>query len=141
MYRKSQNLQKIITTFQKGTYIQARSAKLAPLNVKESKNFVAQAEHVVAEVKRQLLNDPEFAILGNTKEERKKAVFGCPSDDTACFGGGGLKVYVTLNLSLQQHANEVLNTWDMLNHHTGVLLQPYTLSCDEQLFSILIEDE
>ena len=91
--------------------IQARSAKLAPLNVKESKNFVAQAEHVVAEVKRQLLNDPEFAILGNTKEDRKKAVFGCPSDDTTCFGGGGLKVYVTLNLSLQQHANEVLNTW------------------------------
>ena len=79
--------------------IQARSAKLAPLNVKESKNFVAQAEHVVAEVKRQLLNDPEFAILGNTKEDRKKAVFGCPSDDTTCFGGGGLKVYVTLNLS------------------------------------------
>ena len=91
--------------------IQARSAKLAPLNVKESKNFVTQAEHVVAEVKRQLLNDPEFAILGNTKEDRKKAVFGCPSDDTTCFGGGGLKVYVTLNLSLQQHANEVLNTW------------------------------
>ena len=91
--------------------IQARSAKLAPLNVKESKNFVAQAEHVVAEVKRQLLNDPEFAILGNTKEDRKKAVFGCPSDDTACFGGGGLKVYITLNLSLQQHANQVLNSW------------------------------
>ena len=91
--------------------IQARSAKLAPLNVVESKNFVAQAEHVVAEVKRQLLNDPQFAVLGNTKEERKKAVFGCPSDDTNCFGGGGLKVYVTLNLSLQQHANTVLNTW------------------------------
>ena len=33
--------------------VQARSAKLAPLNVVESKNFVAQAEHVVAEVKRQ----------------------------------------------------------------------------------------
>ena len=91
--------------------IQARSAKLAPLNVVESKNFVAQAEHVVAEVKRQLLNDPQFAVLGNTKEERKKAVFGCPSDDTNCFGGGGLKVYVTLNLTLQQHANTVLNTW------------------------------
>ena len=91
--------------------IQARSAKLAPLNVVESKNFIAQAEHVVAEVKRQLLNDPQFAVLGNTKEERKKAVFGCPSDDTTCFGGGGLKVYVTLNLSLQQHANNVLNTW------------------------------
>ena len=91
--------------------IQARSAKLAPLNVVESKEEVAQADHVVAEVKRQLLNDPQFAVLGNTKEDRKQKIFGCPSDDTSCSGGGGLKVYITLNLELQQHANEVLNTW------------------------------
>jgi len=49
--------------------IQARSAKLAPLNVIESVKVDSQAEHVVAEVKRQLLNDPQFAVLGNTKEE------------------------------------------------------------------------
>ena len=91
--------------------IQARSAKLAALEIAEAKSFETQAEHVVAEVKRQLLNDPQFAILGNTKEERKKAVFGCPSNDTECFGGGGLKVYVTLNLKLQEHANKVLNEW------------------------------
>jgi len=91
--------------------IQARSAKLAPLNVVESTEEVAQADHVVAEVKRQLLNDPQFAVLGNTKEDRKQKIFGCPSDDTSCSGGGGLKVYITLNLELQQHANEVLNTW------------------------------
>lgn len=63
--------------------IQARSAKLAPLTIVESKNQVSQAEHVVAEVKRQLLNDPQFAVLGSTKEERKKKIFGCPSDDTS----------------------------------------------------------
>ena len=91
--------------------IQARSAKLAPLNVVESTEEVAQADHVVAEVKRQLLNDPQFAVLGNTKEDRKQKIFGCPSDDTSCSGGGGLKVYITLNLELQQHANNVLNTW------------------------------
>ena len=91
--------------------IQARSAKLAPLNVVESTEEVAQADHVVAEVKRQLLNDPQFAVLGNTKEDRKQKIFGCPSDDTSCSGGGGLKVYITLNLELQQHANEVLNNW------------------------------
>ena len=91
--------------------VQARSAKLAPLNIVESKNFEADAPHVVAEVKRQLLNDPQFAVLGNTKEERKKAIFGCPSDDTNCFGGGGLKVYITIDLSLQEHANSVLNQW------------------------------
>ena len=78
--------------------IQARSAKLAPLNVIDSVQINSQAEHVVAEVKRQLLNDPQFAVLGNTKEERKKKIFGCPSDDTSCTGGGGLNVYITLNL-------------------------------------------
>ena len=91
--------------------IQARSAKLAPLNIVDSVEEVAQADHVVAEVKRQLLNDPQFAVLGNTKEDRKQKIFGCPSDDTSCTGGGGLKVYITLNLELQQHANTVLNTW------------------------------
>ena len=91
--------------------IQARSAKLAPLNVVESVQVDSQAEHVVAEVKRQLLNDPQFAVLGNTKEERKKKIFGCPSDDTSCTGGGGLSVYITLNLEYQKHANQILNKW------------------------------
>ncbi len=91
--------------------IQARSAKLAPLNVVNSVQIDSQAEHVVAEVKRQLLNDPQFAVLGNTKEERKKKIFGCPSDDTSCTGGGGLNVYITLNLEFQKHANQILNNW------------------------------
>ena len=91
--------------------IQARSAKLAPLNSVDSVQIDSQAEHVVAEVKRQLLNDPQFAVLGNTKEERKKKIFGCPSDDTSCTGGGGLNVYITLNLEYQQHANQILNKW------------------------------
>jgi len=91
--------------------VQARSAKLAPLNVVESVQVDSQAKHVVAEVKRQLLNDPQFAVLGNTKEERKKKIFGCPSDDTSCSGGGGLNVYITLNLEFQKHANQILNKW------------------------------
>ena len=91
--------------------IQARSAKLAPLNIVDSVQIDSQAKHVVAEVKRQLLNDPQFAVLGNTKEERKKKIFGCPSDDTSCTGGGGLNVYITLNLEYQQHANQILNKW------------------------------
>ncbi len=91
--------------------VQARSAKLAPLNIVESKKIDSQAKHVVAEVKRQLLNDPQFAVLGNTKEDRKKKIFGCPSDDTSCSGGGGLNVYITLNLEYQKHANQILNKW------------------------------
>ena len=55
--------------------VQARSAKLAPLEIVENKSYETQAEHVVAEVKRQLLNDPQFAVLGNSKEERKKKQF------------------------------------------------------------------
>ncbi len=70
-----------------------------------------QADHVVAEVKRQLLNDPEFAFLGSTPEERKKAVFGCPADDVACEGGGGLQVRTTIDLDLQKKANEILASW------------------------------
>ena len=54
--------------------VQARSAKLAPLNIVESKNFEADAPHVVAEVKRQLLNDPQFAVLGKLKRKEKSFI-------------------------------------------------------------------
>ena len=91
--------------------IQHRSAKLAPLIISEPNVLENNAEHVSAEVKRQLLNDPQFAFLGSTKEDRKKKLFGCPSDDTSCTGGGGLKIYITVNLELQEHANDILNKW------------------------------
>jgi membrane peptidoglycan carboxypeptidase len=66
---------------------------------------------VVAEVKRQLLNSDEFAFLGATPEERKKAIFGCPADDVACDGGGGLQVFTTIDLGLQKKANQILASW------------------------------
>ena len=91
--------------------IQHRSAKLAPLVISEQNEIENNAEHVSAEVKQQLLNDPQFAFLGDTKEDRKKKLFGCPSDDTSCTGGGGLKIYITVNLALQEHANSILNKW------------------------------
>ena len=91
--------------------IQHRSARLAPLTIAEPNTLSNKAEHVSAEVKRRLLNEPKFAVLGSTKEERKKALFGCPSDDTSCTGGGGLTINITVNLELQNHANEVLNKW------------------------------
>ena len=132
--------------------VQARSAKLAPLNVIESVQVDSQAEHVVAEVKRQLLNDPQFAVLGNTKEERKKKIFGCPSDDTSCAGGGGLSVYITLNLEYQKHANQILNKWvpsenfDNENDEpkpTGVitLLNNFTGGIEVMASGIPFEDE
>ena len=93
------------------TQAQADEAVGQPLGVIEAPLRRGQADHVVAEVKRQLLNDPEFAFLGSSPEERKKAVFGCPADDVACEGGGGLQVFTTIDLELQQKANEILASW------------------------------
>ncbi|MET0566957.1 MAG: transglycosylase domain-containing protein [Acidimicrobiia bacterium] len=93
------------------TEAQATAAADAPIGVIEAPLRRGQADHVVAEVKRQLLNDPEFDFLGASPEERKKAVFGCPADDVACEGGGGLQVYTTIDLELQKKANEILAAW------------------------------
>ncbi len=51
---------------------QADTAIAQPLGVIEAPLRRGEADHVVAEVKRQLLNDPKFAFLGDTPEERKK---------------------------------------------------------------------
>ncbi|NIA24108.1 MAG: PASTA domain-containing protein [Gammaproteobacteria bacterium] len=93
------------------TKSQGEAAKKEPLDIKPPSRFAGPADHVVAEVKRQLLHEPEFAFLGATTEERKIAIFGCPADDVNCHGGGGLKVYVTINLDWQETANSILETW------------------------------
>jgi penicillin-binding protein 1A len=93
------------------TKAQADSAVQQPLGVIEAPLRRGEADHVVAEVKRQLLNSDEFAFLGSTPEERKKAIFGCPADDVACEGGGGLQVFTTIDLGLQKKANEILAAW------------------------------
>jgi membrane peptidoglycan carboxypeptidase len=93
------------------TQAQADVAVQDPIGVIEAPLRRGPADHVVAEVKRQLLNGPEFDFLGTTPEERKKAVFGCPADDVACEGGGGLQVFTTIDLELQHKANEILRTW------------------------------
>ncbi len=93
------------------TEAEATSAVAEPLGVVDAPLRRGQADHVVAEVKRQLLNDPAFDFLGGSPEERKKAVFGCPADDVACEGGGGLQVFTTIDLELQLKANEILANW------------------------------
>lgn len=93
------------------TPAQAETARNQPLDVLDSPLRRGQADHVVAEVKRQLLNDSEFDFLGATNEERKRAIFGCPADDVACEGGGGLQVFTTIDLELQTKANEILSSW------------------------------
>ncbi|HJR91027.1 MAG TPA: transglycosylase domain-containing protein [Acidimicrobiia bacterium] len=90
---------------------QAEKAKSAPLGVIPHTPVPSLADHVVAEVKRQLLNDPQFAMLGDTNVARKQAIFGCPADDTECEGGGGLRVETVIDLRLQEEANRILQSW------------------------------
>jgi penicillin-binding protein 1A len=92
---------------------QAEYAKSQPLSVQEKQVFRGPADHVVAEVKRQILdvNNDEFDFLGETAEERKIAVFGCAGDALDCTGGGGLRIETTLDLNKQLAANEILSNW------------------------------
>ncbi len=90
---------------------EADEAKAQPLGVIPHLPFSGPADHVVAEVKRQLLNDPKFSMLGDTNAERKQAIFGCPADDTICEGGGGLRVETVIDLGLQREANRILESW------------------------------
>ena len=79
----------VITQMEAETWIttaQAETARSQPLDVIDSPLRRGQADHVVAEVKRQLLNDSEFDFLGITREDRKRAIFGCPADDVCMRG-------------------------------------------------------
>lgn len=89
----------------------ATDAKAQPLGVIPHVPSSSPADHVVAEVKRQLLNDPAFSMLGDNNVERKQAIFGCPADDTTCEGGGGLRVETVIDLRLQNEANRILREW------------------------------
>jgi membrane peptidoglycan carboxypeptidase len=93
------------------TEAEATVAKSQPLGVVDTPPRLGIADHVVAEVKRQLLNDPEFSFLGDSNDQRKIELFGCPADDIACEGGGGYQVFTTINLELQNKANEILTNW------------------------------
>jgi penicillin-binding protein 1A len=95
------------------TAAQAQRAKARPLGVIEHIERPRQAEHINAEVLRQLLDpaNEEFEFLGTTREERTVSVFGCPADDTTCTGGGGLIIQTTIDLRLQEAANELLLRW------------------------------
>ena len=103
----------IAQMFEEGwiTESQANFATNQPLDVVDTPPRRGLADHVVAEVRRQLLNSPEFSFLGDNNEQRKRAIFGCPADDVACEGGGGLQIYTTIDLKLQQEANRVLHEW------------------------------
>ena len=141
------------------TFDEAAAAKRQPFRIQAPSDFDSPADHVVAEVRRQLLNDAEFSFLGVTKEERKQSIFGCPADDTECEGGGGLEIFVTVDLELQNAANSILQSWlpvpgddfddprgaptgaiAMLDNHTGaVLVMSSGLPFEEEQFDLAIQ--
>ena len=93
------------------TPAQAVVARRRPLSPIEHQVFESPAGHVAALVRKQLLEDPRFAFLGSTFEARKQRIFGCSSDDSDCTGGGGLHIYTTIDLRLQNQANKILRKW------------------------------
>ncbi len=118
---------------------EAEQAKARPLGVVEHRVFRGPAEHVKVEAVRQLLRDPEFAFLGDTYEERKRAIFGCPADDTSCEGGGGLVIETSIDLDLQQAANALLQEWLPIypyNENLELCKNIYPTTPPEQLVTV-----
>jgi len=86
------------------------AAKLTPLQTVPPAETPDVAPQVLIAAKDAILNDPTYG-LGATYLQRKRAVFGCPAYDTSCEGGGGLKIFVTVDLGLQQQALDILQQW------------------------------
>ena len=94
------------------TVAEAEQAKQQPLRPIAPQDFEQPAPQVLIAAQRQLLQDNENAFgLGATFAERKQAIFGCPANDTECEGGGGLRVFVTVDFALQEEANRILRDW------------------------------
>lgn len=142
------------------SFEEAAEAKEEPFLIKPPSPFESPADHVVAEVRRQILNDPEFdPYLGTTNEERRQAVFGCPAHEQDCEGGGGLEIFVTVDLDMQKAANRILQSWlpvpgdgfgdargaptgaiAMVENHTGaVLAMASGLPFEQEQFDLVIQ--
>jgi len=92
------------------TAAEGSEAKATPLRTTPLVETPDVAPQVLIAAKDAILNDPSFG-LGATYLQRKRAVFGCPAYDTSCEGGGGLKIFVTVDLGLQQQAFDLLQQW------------------------------
>ncbi|MDX1690830.1 MAG: transglycosylase domain-containing protein [Acidimicrobiia bacterium] len=89
---------------------EGEEAKAEPIATTSPQEVQDLAPQVVIAAREQLLNDPRFG-LGATFFQRRRALFGCPADDTECEGGGGLRIFTTVDFSLQEQAQAVLQEW------------------------------
>ncbi|HLA66937.1 MAG TPA: transglycosylase domain-containing protein [Acidimicrobiia bacterium] len=92
------------------TAAEGAAAKEEPIDVVAHQEFQDPAPQVLIAARDTVLNDAEYG-LGATFLQRKRALFGCPADDTECQGGGGLKIYTTVDFALQERAREILQDW------------------------------
>ncbi|MEX2323276.1 MAG: transglycosylase domain-containing protein [Acidimicrobiia bacterium] len=86
------------------------AAKDDPIMVAAPQEFYDPAPQVLIAARDTILNDPRYG-LGSTFLQRKRALFGCPADDAECTGGGGLRVYTTVDFGLQEQARRILQEW------------------------------
>jgi membrane peptidoglycan carboxypeptidase len=92
------------------TPAEALAAKDEPIVTAPPQEFKELAPQVAIAAREELLNDSQYG-LGATFLQRKRALFGCPAEDTECEGGGGLKIFTTVDFSLQEQAQEILLDW------------------------------
>ena len=92
------------------TPAEGEAAKADPIATVVHEEFIDLAPQVLIAARDLILNDARYG-LGATYLQRKRALFGCPADDTECTGGGGLKVYTTVDFALQEEARRILQEW------------------------------
>ena len=103
----------VIKQMEKNGFIteeESLAAQAEPLAPVPHQSFEEVDPRIILEAKERLLADPSFG-LGDTYLERKRAIFGCPANDTECEGGGGLTITVTVNYEQQLEANRILRSW------------------------------
>jgi len=104
--------------------IDGQHAKAEPIGVAPNEEVLDTTPQVMQRVTRELMEDTaNFFGLGDTPQERRETLFGCPAAATDCDGGGGLKVDITINDRLQTEANRILRAWfrTELNGPTGAI--------------------
>jgi penicillin-binding protein 1A len=102
----------IVQMVQEG-YITAAEGDAAleqPIVTVEQEEFRDPAPQVLLAAKDTVLNDARYG-LGTTYLQRTRALFGCPADAVDCEGGGGLKIYTTVDFGLQEEARRILQEW------------------------------
>jgi penicillin-binding protein 1A len=92
------------------TVEEGEAAKDDPIVTVVHEDFQDPAPQVLIAARDTVLNDARYG-LGSTALQRKRALFGCPADATDCEGGGGLKIFTTVDWGLQNEARRILQEW------------------------------